>query len=951
MDDNVRYNVAMIGQLLRAAFTADTLRRFCEERAEFQELVAEFSPQHGLAEMVDRVIVYCRTHWLWDELLTEIQVVNPRQYTRFEGNLALDEPSKESPRQVIEWRESGRAAEARGTTHPSRMKDQTPTKKDKLAKMKRISFTGRLGEIEVFRSLLPVGQQTPADILLIYGIGGIGKSSLLDEYGHICRTDNIPFARVDGQEERTILGILTSLHEQLQSEMEFSCFGDGLRRYKEIQAELASHSDIPDRVIALLSKAMAIGASSIPGLDVVVTALGEDTIKAAINKIYSSLPRKQDADFFLYPEGELAGRFLSDLNDFAAVRRIVVMFDTYEAMEALDDWVCRGFFAHLAEHVLVVVAGRYDLREDVWGDFRPLMIRRELRAFDDVEAEEFLCKQGIADSDLVNQMVWFARGHPLALSLLTDFVLRMKVTDLPKATQWRNVVRTLVARMTGDSADSGLRSVIEACCVLRRFTEDSLAHVLETEDVSLIFERMREFSFVRIRNGGLAIHDIVRELVIEDLRWRAPERHLMLHTRAMRFYEGLANRAISGYRHNAGLLELIYHAIQIDEQTGVDLFRQEFERAWCLHQFDTCHVLVADLSQQELQLDTSRHWLLTCKGHLLFYRSKWQELDNLFDDLLAAPNLDKNIHALSSALLGTAHYRRGDLASAYPLLERARELKEDLGELEGLSEVYLTLGKIQRLRGDWDQVLDLWTASLEVARKVDSLADIAWASFNLAFLCSLRRDVGRAESLYMESLEKMASIKDQYGEARALSGLGEVSLLKNDPVTALRYHQRAVAILEKMPDELTLGVVYRRMGDTYSEMGDDEAAEQCYHVAITKSEQLQAQPYMGVAYLKYANHLLKSGRLEAAQEFYRQSEGLVGKDVSGDYQDAYHTGELYRSKASLCRRLGQPRNARAFLEESITIMNRLGCTEVVDSYRKELENLSIDDNSEGEPNG
>lgn len=91
-DENARYNVATIRRLLRAAFTPDTLRRFCQERAEFQQLLDEFSPAHGLAEMADRAIVYCRTQWLRDELLTAIQAENPRQYARFEPRLALDDP-------------------------------------------------------------------------------------------------------------------------------------------------------------------------------------------------------------------------------------------------------------------------------------------------------------------------------------------------------------------------------------------------------------------------------------------------------------------------------------------------------------------------------------------------------------------------------------------------------------------------------------------------------------------------------------------------------------------------------------------------------------------------------------------------------------------------------------------------------------------------------------------
>jgi len=78
---------ATIRDLLTAAFTPENLRRFCQDRHGFQPAVAKFGPGHGLDDMVDRVIDHCRTQLLWDELLTGVAQVNPRQYARFEPRL------------------------------------------------------------------------------------------------------------------------------------------------------------------------------------------------------------------------------------------------------------------------------------------------------------------------------------------------------------------------------------------------------------------------------------------------------------------------------------------------------------------------------------------------------------------------------------------------------------------------------------------------------------------------------------------------------------------------------------------------------------------------------------------------------------------------------------------------------------------------------------------------
>ena len=79
--------IAVIGELLEAAFTPQKLRRFCQERPLFRDLVNHFGPGHGLDDMVGEVIDYCRTQLLWDELLAEIASVNPKQHARFESRL------------------------------------------------------------------------------------------------------------------------------------------------------------------------------------------------------------------------------------------------------------------------------------------------------------------------------------------------------------------------------------------------------------------------------------------------------------------------------------------------------------------------------------------------------------------------------------------------------------------------------------------------------------------------------------------------------------------------------------------------------------------------------------------------------------------------------------------------------------------------------------------------
>jgi DNA-binding MarR family transcriptional regulator len=88
------YDVEVIRELLTTAFTHQSLRRFCQNDSDLRPVVNEFSPHHGLNDMVDRVIDYCWTQRLWDHLLVAIKEENPRQYANFEPHLR---PSAKDP--------------------------------------------------------------------------------------------------------------------------------------------------------------------------------------------------------------------------------------------------------------------------------------------------------------------------------------------------------------------------------------------------------------------------------------------------------------------------------------------------------------------------------------------------------------------------------------------------------------------------------------------------------------------------------------------------------------------------------------------------------------------------------------------------------------------------------------------------------------------------------------
>jgi hypothetical protein len=216
------------------------------------------------------------------------------------------------------------------------------------------------------------------------------------------------------------------------------------------------------------------------------------------------------------PEGEGAIAGLSDSG------RLVVLFDTYERLSPLDDWVRTRLLPRLPATALTVVAGRTP-PDSAWRAdpaWRELLRVVSLRNLSPEESRQYLQACGV-DPDRQEQLVELAHGHPLGLSLLADVVVRGGEAAADPLTP--DLVGTLLQRFV-EIVPSGLhRRALEVCAPARVTTEALLREVLGLEDAHELFTWLRELSFVESGPEGVFPHDLARDALEADLRWRDPE--------------------------------------------------------------------------------------------------------------------------------------------------------------------------------------------------------------------------------------------------------------------------------------------------------------------------------------------------------------------------------------------------------------------------------------------
>ncbi len=213
-----------------------------------------------------------------------------------------------------------------------------------------------------------------------------------------------------------------------------------------------------------------------------------------------------------------------------------MLLDTYETLEPLDDWIRETFLPQLTENVLVVIAGRHAPTAAWRSDsgWQSLVRIVPLRNLSPEESQTYLTKRDVPA--LQHQPVLeFTHGHPLALSLVADVLDQGQDLHFPTDVE-PDIVKILLERFVQDLPSSNHRMALEACALVRVTTEALMSHMLELHDVHELFKWLRSLSFIESGQQGIFPHDIVREVLIADLRWRHPDWYVELHRRARSYY-------------------------------------------------------------------------------------------------------------------------------------------------------------------------------------------------------------------------------------------------------------------------------------------------------------------------------------------------------------------------------------------------------------------------------
>ena len=250
--------------------------------------------------------------------------------------------------------------------------------------------------------------------------------------------------------------------------------------------------------------------------------------------------------------------------------------------------------------------------------------------------------------------------------------------------------------------------------------------------------------------------------------------------------------------------------------------------------------------------------------------------------------------------LGVLAQGRGDYDEAARQYQRALDISERLGDQAGAATTYHELGRLAQARGDYDEAARQYQRALDIKERLGSSSGMAVSYHQLGALAQARGDYDEAARQYQRALDISERLGDQAGMATTYHNLGALAQARGDYDEAARQYQRALDISERLGDQAGMATTYHNLGALAQARGDyDEAARQ-YQRALDISERLGDQAGMATTYHNLGILAQARGDYDEAARQYQRALDISERlgDQAGMATTYHNLGALTQARGN-----------------------------------------------------
>lgn len=451
-------------------------------------------------------------------------------------------------------------------------------------------------------------------LFYVCGIGGIGKSTLLDKLQEDYRQDAV-FAKVFFGTTSKIdgpLALMERLYEQLPSNgWDADYFPELCQQYKDtlnkLQTEAVDRGAASQEQVNLVKKflggaterissffvqekaAETLGDMTEGAVEFASLALSEkDRIEQILKTHRATKNQRELQELMRDPLPKLTAAFIDGLVQKSQEKPIVLVLDTYEKSASdFNLFLCRYILGDekLRSHsVRMVMAGRYSLKnkryqrmfQSYWND----IYERQLENFEKKETKEYLEKIGISKSNEIRRITQGKKGFPYFLQLIKT--QKEEGQSLSFSRDSDEISDRLL-----DGLNEKERQVVRLAAYCRWFDRPLIQYLIDEtklEEKSESEERYRDWfawligrDFI-VRDDHFRLDDVARDVIRAAQHRQDAQNFCKIHDLLARYFEQLADKEVprdrpvpakyenSDWREHT--TEKVYHALFAHRDRG-----------------------------------------------------------------------------------------------------------------------------------------------------------------------------------------------------------------------------------------------------------------------------------------------------------------------------------------------------------------------------------------------
>lgn len=201
--------------------------------------------------------------------------------------------------------------------------------------------------------------------------------------------------------------------------------------------------------------------------------------------------------------------------------------------------------------------------------------------------------------------------------------------------------------------------------------------------------------------------------------------------------------------------------------------------------------------------------------------------------------------------IGYIHWLKGEYEQALDYYQRSLSIMKDSDDQYGIATALNNIGNVHHKRGELDKALECHSSSLEKFERIGDKRGIALSLHNIGIVHLYNGHLDKASEFYLRGLEMFEKTGNKWGVMHSLCGQAETNLGLGQPLTSLEMAERALAIAIEIGAKGDEGMSRRILGMAYRDNKDWEKAESEFERAKAIIEYVGEREELAILFYQY----------------------------------------------------------------------------------------------------